>query len=43
MNVRILLATSDPEELLFWEQVLEDVQTDRHWRGWVRIDPPHTQ
>jgi PleD family two-component response regulator len=41
MNVRILLATSNSEELLFLEEVLEDIQTDRHWRGWVRIDPLH--
>ena len=41
MNVRILLATPNSEELLFLGQVLEDIQIDRHWRGWVRIDPAH--
>ncbi len=41
MNVRILLATPNSEELLFLEEVLEDIQTDRHWRGWVRIEPVH--
>jgi len=41
MTVRILIATSNAEELLFLKEVLEDIQTGRHWRGWVRIDPSH--
>jgi PleD family two-component response regulator len=41
MNVRILLATPNSEELLFLGEVLEDIQTDRHWHGWVRIEPLH--
>lgn len=41
MTVRILIATSDSEQLLFLEDVLEDIQIDRHWHAWVRIDPLH--
>ena len=41
MNVRILLATPIPGDLLFLDEVLEDIQTDRHWRGWVHIDALH--
>jgi FixJ family two-component response regulator len=39
MNVRVLLATPNSEELLFLQEVLEDVQTGRHWRGWFGIQP----
>lgn len=37
MNVRILIATSNSDEILFLQEVLDDIQSGRYWRGWVRI------
>lgn len=37
MNVRVLVATSSSDEILFLQEVLEDIQTGRYWRGWVSI------
>ncbi len=37
MNVRVLVATASSDEILFLQEVLEDIQTGRYWRGWVSI------
>jgi DNA-binding NarL/FixJ family response regulator len=37
MNVRVLVATANSDEVLFLQEVLEDIQTERYWRGWVSV------
>jgi PleD family two-component response regulator len=37
MNVRVLVATASSDEVLFLQEVLEDIHTGRHWRDWVSI------
>jgi CheY-like chemotaxis protein len=37
MNVRVLVATANSDELLFLQEVLEDIQTGRYWHGWVSV------
>lgn len=37
MNVRILIATANSGEVLFLQDVLEDIQARRYWRGWVGV------
>ena len=37
MNVRVLVATANSDEILFLHEVLEDIQSGRHWRGWVSV------
>ena len=33
MNLRVLVATSSSDEILFLQEVLEDIESGRHWRG----------
>ncbi len=37
MNLRVLVATASSGEALFLQEVLEDIQTRRHGRGWARV------
>ena len=37
MNLRVLVATASSDELLFLQEVFDDIQSDRHWHGWVNI------
>jgi DNA-binding NarL/FixJ family response regulator len=37
MNIRILIATSSFDEILFLREVFEDIEAARHWRGWAGI------
>lgn len=39
MNVRVLIATSSSDEILFLQEVLEEVEYGRRWRGWTGIQP----
>src|SRR5689334_10717661 len=38
MNVRVLLAESDTEEVLFLRDVLEDMESSEFWNGWLHLD-----
>ncbi|HEV2199096.1 MAG TPA: response regulator [Bryobacteraceae bacterium] len=33
----MLVATSSSDEILFLQEVLEDIESGRHWRGWASI------
>ncbi len=37
MNVRVLVVTANSDEVLFLQEVLEDIHTGRYWRGWVSV------
>ena len=39
MRVRVLVVTSNSEEILFLQEVLEDIESRRLWRGWASIQP----
>jgi len=41
MNVRVLVATSSSDEILFLQEVFEDIESGRHWRGWASIRALH--
>lgn len=41
MSLKILIATESSEEILFLQDVLEEIQNGRHWRGWVDIQSLH--
>jgi PleD family two-component response regulator len=41
MSLKILVATESSEQILFLQDVLEEIQSGRHWRGWVDIQPLH--
>jgi PleD family two-component response regulator len=38
MHLRVLMVDSDPEDLLFLEDVLIEIGEDRHWNPWVDIE-----
>jgi PleD family two-component response regulator len=38
MNLRVLLADSDPEDLLFLEDVLIEMEEGQHWGTWVSVE-----
>jgi PleD family two-component response regulator len=38
MNLRLLLVEPEPEEALFLNDVLVDIEAGRHFRSWVHID-----
>jgi len=42
MSVKILIATESSEEILFLQEVIDEIQNGRHWRGWVDIQTIHT-
>jgi diguanylate cyclase (GGDEF)-like protein len=41
MNLRILLAESDPEDTLFLSDVLNELDGARYWTGWVHMETLH--
>jgi PleD family two-component response regulator len=38
MNLRVLLVESDPEDLLFLQDVLNGIESGRYWSNWVHIE-----
>ena len=41
MNIRVLVASANSNEVLFLQEVLEEIQTGRYWRGWVGVQALH--
>jgi len=41
MNVRVLLVESEPEDALFLQDVLTEIESGRYWDNWVHIDTLH--
>src|ERR1700676_1178404 len=41
MALRVLLAESDPEEALFFQDVLSEIESGRYWTNWVHIEALH--
>ena len=41
MSLKILIATDSSEQILFLQDVVEEIQNGRHWRGWVDIQALH--
>jgi PleD family two-component response regulator len=41
MNVRVLVATADADEILFLRDAFVEIETARHWHGWVQIEVLH--
>src|SRR5260370_39359188 len=38
MHLRVLVVESDPEDLLFLEDVLTEIEERRHWRQWADVE-----
>jgi PleD family two-component response regulator len=38
MHLRVLVVESDPEDLLFLEDVLTEIEEGRHWSPWVEVE-----
>jgi PleD family two-component response regulator len=38
MHLRVLVAESDPEDLLFLEDVLTEIEEGRHWSPWAEVE-----
>src|SRR5262245_29157563 len=38
MKLRVLLAESDTEDVLFLRDVLEDMEGSEYWSGWLHLD-----
>src|SRR5437588_2820011 len=38
MTVRVLLAESDTEDVLFLRDVLEEMESSEFWSGWLHLD-----
>ena len=41
MNLRVLLAESDAEDVLFLREALTEIEAGRHWSNWIRIETLH--
>ncbi|MFM2125932.1 MAG: hypothetical protein RL328_2383 [Acidobacteriota bacterium] len=39
MTLRVLVVESDPEELLFLEEVLSDLNGSQQWSQWTKLEP----
>ena len=41
MSLRVLIVESDPEDLLFLEDALTEIESGRYWSNWVHIETLH--
>jgi diguanylate cyclase (GGDEF)-like protein len=41
MNMRVLLVESEPEEAIFLQDVLKEIEDERHLRPWVHLEIMH--
>ena len=41
MTLRVLLVESEPEDVLFLQDVLTDIEAGRYWTNWVHIETLH--
>ena len=41
MKLRVLVAESDPEHLLFIENALREMEEGRYWPGWMQVETHH--
>ncbi len=41
MNLRVLIVESEPEDLLFLQEALTEIESGRYWSNWVHIETLH--